>query len=426
VPHVARADGDAKRETPDYDGRGNEDADAGSWALWIPRIILSPLYVVNEYLLRKPLGALVTKAEHDRWINTITNLFTFGPNGNYIIIPTALFDFGLLPSVGVYYEGDDSIVKGNSMRLHVATWGPEWISATFVERYQWNEKRSTLEARALYTREADLLFFGIGPDVTDKHQSRYGLQTFDTSASFRQSLGGESMVAITAGQRTVGYRQGNCCNDPTIDDEIAVGNVASPPGLDVDYTSLYQRLDLTLDTRDPRPAPASGGYLQTFVESDLDRGNKRAWLKLGGTLGLAFDLGNQRTVKVQGSVEYVDPTEGDVVPFNELASMTSDQMPAFVGGWMIGRSTIAAQVGYVWPVWLWLDGQLRFAMGNAFGAHLEDVSLKQMRLSGDIGVTTIGKRDAGFEILFGLGTETFEQGGHLTSVRITFGSRRGF
>src|SRR5215471_10789725 len=49
-----------KRDVPDYDGRGNPDADAGSWALWIPRVVLSPLYVVNEYVLRRPVGALVT------------------------------------------------------------------------------------------------------------------------------------------------------------------------------------------------------------------------------------------------------------------------------------------------------------------------------------------------------------------------------
>jgi hypothetical protein len=53
--HVARAD--ATREVPDYDGRGNEDAHPDSWALWIPRVVLSPLYVISEYVLRRPIGA---------------------------------------------------------------------------------------------------------------------------------------------------------------------------------------------------------------------------------------------------------------------------------------------------------------------------------------------------------------------------------
>ena len=101
-------------------------------------------------------------------------------------------------------------------------------------------------------------------------------------------------------------------------------------------------------------------------------------------------------------------------------------MPGFVSGWMLGRSVIAAQLGYTWPVWMWLDGQLRFSIGNAFDSHLAGLAGNKLRLSGDVGITTVGKRDQGFEILFGLGTETFEQGGGITSVRLTFGSRKGF
>ena len=49
------------RDVPDYDGRGNEDAHPTSWARWIPRVILSPFYFVNEYVLRRPIG--VTRSE---------------------------------------------------------------------------------------------------------------------------------------------------------------------------------------------------------------------------------------------------------------------------------------------------------------------------------------------------------------------------
>ena len=55
VTSTVRAD--PKREVPDYDGRGNVDAKADRW-LWIPRIALLPLYVVNESLLRRPVGTL--------------------------------------------------------------------------------------------------------------------------------------------------------------------------------------------------------------------------------------------------------------------------------------------------------------------------------------------------------------------------------
>jgi hypothetical protein len=101
-------------------------------------------------------------------------------------------------------------------------------------------------------------------------------------------------------------------------------------------------------------------------------------------------------------------------------------MPGFITGWMTGLSTAAAQIGYTWPVWMWLDGQTRITIGNAFGEHLGGLSAQKLRFSYDIGFTTSTARDQGFEVLFGLGTETLQQGADITSVRVTFGSRKGF
>jgi hypothetical protein len=419
---------DPKRELPDYDGRGNTDTDADSWPLWIPRVALSPLYAVNEYVLRRPIGAFVTTAEHHHWANTVTDLFTFGPHDNFVIMPTALFDFGLLPSIGVYLAGDDAWTKGNSIRLHAATWGPDWINATALDRLTWNADSTSLAARVEFKRQADLLFFGTGPDVTRATRSRYGLQRFDTGGTFQQRLGGESLLIVSSGVRTTAYRAGDCCGDPSLDTRIAAGSLAMPPGYGVNYTTLYQSADIALDTRLPRPASATGGYLDMHVEADEDSGNQRRWVKYGAVFGVAADLANrQRTIKAQLAVDYADPLQGGVVPFNELASLGgTSQMPGFLAGWMNGRSTITAQLGYSWPVWMWLDGQARFSVGNAFDAHLGDFAVNKLRLSGDIGVTSVGKRDAGFELLFGVGTETLQQGVGITSVRLSVGSRKGF
>ena len=52
-----------KRALPDYSGLGPEPTSAGDIALWPLRILLSPLYFTSEYLIRRPLGAIVTAAE---------------------------------------------------------------------------------------------------------------------------------------------------------------------------------------------------------------------------------------------------------------------------------------------------------------------------------------------------------------------------
>ncbi len=418
---------DPKRATPDYDGRGNQDVRAGSWVRWIPRVVLSPLYVVNEFVLRRPIGALVTTAERRQWANDVVDIFTFGPGGKSLVVPTALFDFGLLPSVGFYLASEDLFVSGNALRLHAATWGADWINITASDRYTWNAGRTSLGPRFDFKRQADLLFFGTGPDVTTATRARYGLQRLETGGILRQQLTGESMVSISSGVRTIGYRAGDCCGDPSLDMRIADGMLAKPDGYEDPYTSFYQRVDLTLDTRAPRPASSTGGYLQMHTETNIDVRNDRRWVEYGAIVGVAADLpSSHRTLRAQVAVDYADPLGEGPVPFNELPSLGGNLMPGFVSGWMTGRSVVAGQLGYTWPVWMWLDGQLRVSIGNAFDSHLRGLAANKLRLSGDVGLTTIGKRAQAFELLVGVGTETFEQGASITSVRVSIGSRKGF
>ncbi|HYP90115.1 MAG TPA: hypothetical protein VEQ59_18220, partial [Polyangiaceae bacterium] len=49
-----------KRAKPDYDGRGGTPQPPARKALWVPRVLLFPAYVVSEYLVRRPLAAAIT------------------------------------------------------------------------------------------------------------------------------------------------------------------------------------------------------------------------------------------------------------------------------------------------------------------------------------------------------------------------------
>ena len=101
-------------------------------------------------------------------------------------------------------------------------------------------------------------------------------------------------------------------------------------------------------------------------------------------------------------------------------------MRGFVPGRLIGRSATAATLHYHWPVWVWLDGSIQLSIGNVFDKHLENFAFKLLRFSGAIGVQSTGSRDSALEILFGIGTETFEHGAQITSFRLVFGSHYGF
>src|SRR5882672_10368909 len=48
----------AKRHLPDYDGCGGEPTTPGDVAVWVPRGALAPAYLVYDFGIRRPLGAL--------------------------------------------------------------------------------------------------------------------------------------------------------------------------------------------------------------------------------------------------------------------------------------------------------------------------------------------------------------------------------
>ncbi|HMG52074.1 MAG TPA: hypothetical protein VK601_01305 [Kofleriaceae bacterium] len=388
--------------------------------------MLAPVYLVNEYVLRRPIGAVFRHAERERWSDEVVQVFTFGEGGRNLIVPTALYDFGLLPSVGFYYAGDGVFASGNALRLHAATWGPKWINATAADRYA-IDASDRVQARFEFKRSEDNLFFGIGPDVTGDARSRYGLERTEGSLGYRRTPSPASRFDIEAGVHRIAFVEGECCGDPSLDSRVGSGEVMPPPGYRAPYTSAFARVGLTLDSRRPRPDDGSGGYLHLEARPSVDLGDARAWVAYGGIAGAAVDLtGHRRTLRAQISLDFVDPITGGAVSFTEYPMLGGELMPGFVEGWLTDRSTAAAQLGYSWPVWLGFDAQARFTVGDAFGAHLDGFALRRLRMSGDFGFATSTAHDQGFELLFGVGTDTFDQGAGITSVRVALGSRRGF
>lgn len=420
VAGTARAD---KREVPDYDGRGNPEADAGSWVLWIPRVVLFPLYAANEYVLRRPLGAALQHVERDRWSDALASVFRFGKGGHSTLHPVAAFDLGLSPSVGLHYAHDDWFTEGNTLAIHAATWGARFIDLTTADRYAIDADDS-VAVRAELERGKDDLFFGIGPDVTRRARSRYGLQRLEGELAYRRRFDDTAWLDAESGLRHASFLDDTCCGDPSLDQRIARGELMAPPGYREATTAGFARLDLALDTRRPRPEPGSGGFLRLHGQPSVEVHGRGAWLGYGGVLGGSLDLtGRRRTLTAQVALDFADPLTG-TLPFTEYPVLGGDALPGFVNGWLTGRSTAVAQLSYCWPIWLGLDARARFGVGNAFGDHLAGLAPRKLRMSGDVGLTTASGHDPGFDLLLGVGTETFEQGNHITSVRIAIGSRR--
>src|SRR4051812_17251010 len=151
----------AKREPQDYGGP--KASTVGPALLWVPRVVLFPPWLVSEYVLRQPIGALTKAAEKEQWPEKVVPFFTFGERRQITLFPSVLFDFGLKPSVGFNFGWKYFLAEPNTLRMHFGFWGPDWLTTRVIDEYQLSASQ-TLNFEGQFVRRKDLPFYGMGPE----------------------------------------------------------------------------------------------------------------------------------------------------------------------------------------------------------------------------------------------------------------------
>lgn len=441
---------DDRREAPDFDGR-DDVVTAGDVALWVPRVAFFPVYLLTEYVVRRPLGSFVMWVEQGDVIGTLEELFTFGPNNNIGVVPTGFLDFGFRPSIGIYAFWNQFLDDDNAIRLNLATGGERWYKGVLADRIELGGN-SYLQLEVDGLQRPDLLFWGVGPRSLDQDEGAYELRTVGGGARVRLDLGRkgnffESWLLARGNafgngdcggsiEADVGGAPAFACGSATIFEKVQAGRYDLPAGFD-GYSTIKTGGRLILDSRDPRPAPGTGIGIDLMGEHVGEVGGDEtgAWVNWGATAAGFVDLtGTQRVLSLSLTARFADPLDGDYeIPFIELVGgrrsfdvPEGELLHGFRPGRLVGRSAAAAALEYRWPVWAFLDGVMQAGVGNVFSEHLEDFQPQLMRFSFTGGLRSSNHRDHSFNLLLGFGTETFEQGGDLTSVRFLFGGTTGF
>lgn len=418
------------REIPDYDGRPEPGPSAEEILLWIPRVIFFPVHAVFEYLLRQPLGWLVTTLERENWPVILIDFFTWDER-RAGIVPTAFYDFGFQPSVGLYFWWNDLGATGNHLRAQIGFGGVDWLRATVSDRIQVS-RETELAFTADAWRRPDYVVQGFGWDSAKAQRSRYTRNYVDGRVELRLRPWRASEILFSTGVQWNDFELRGYAfdtDDPSLGTAVMQGWYERPPGLD-GYTAYYQRLDIAIDTREERPAPGHGVRLEAFLHQGFDVTNilKRRWLRYGGAAGAFVDLGHNRVLALFGNVEFADPLGDAPVPLTEQVQLggTPLVMSGFLRGALVGRSAAALTLEYRYPIWVFLDGSLHASVGNAFDEHLSDFNVDRLRMSFGFGFRSIGDRDQSFNVLVAVGTEPFAFGADVDSVRIVLGSQQGF
>ncbi len=395
-----------KRSMPDYEGTGPRPTSAGETALWIPRVLLSPVYFTTEWLIRRPLGAAVAAAERADLPQALYDFFAFGPDHKAGILPIAFVDFGFNPSIGVYAFWDDAFFPGDDVRAHLSFW-PEnsgsggmqrfWIGGSVVQRVRFHG-RDSVELKVLGVQRPDHVFYGIGPSTLQSAQSRYGQNKLDVSALFDFPGWRASKVDAGVGVRTGTFYDGRYGGDPGILENVAAGTFPLPDGFTRGYAAEYNDVLVALDSRRPYPAEGSGVRLEAQAEqgSELGHAPGAGWLHYAAGAGAFWDInGHRRVLGLSVLTMFSDPLGRLPVPFTELVTLGADSaspgsfpapMPGFFPGRLVDRSAAVATLRYKWPIAPWIAGSLQGAVGNVFGQHLDGFEPRLLRFSGAFGI----------------------------------------
>jgi hypothetical protein len=429
----AAAASPTKRPLPAYDGRADQTT-IGDVALWVPRIVLSPLYFVSEFVIRRPLGALIGWAERSGAPKAFYDFFTFGPNHTAGFAPLAYLQFGFNPSVGAMVFWNDAGIRGHNLSLQASTWGERWLAATFSERVPITSY-AALKYSFTALRRPDYRYHGVGPDTRNADVARFGQDSLHSRLTFEAypipARGGR--VETFMGQRRVAFYEGSYDQDPGVVAQSQRSNLGLPERFASGFSAIDSGTVVAFDTR-----PAKDGTIHTGVRfegnlmhtADLKRSKDRgatAWLTYGGAVGAFLALtGRGRVLSASLATRFADPLGAGAVPFTELVDIGGEgPLRSFAPGRLRGRSFAAATLGYRWPIWINLDGAIDVSVGNVFDEHLKGLSADKLRLSTAIGIETSGKPDNAFQMLLGIGTDTFERGVRADSVRLVIGTHRG-
>lgn len=415
-------------EPKDYDGR-EDPTTAGDVLIWIPRVVFFPAYVVSEYIIRRPLGAVTVVAERGRWVQELRDFFTWGPNNNIGIFPTAIIDFGFRSSVGAYFFYDDLGIEGNNLHIHGATGGYDWWRLTVADKIEL-DARSHINLRGEGWIRPDWAFFGVGPESLEENRSRYLAKTLEASASFFGGLDEPSAIDFYTSVKHIRFGEDTCCGDPELHEKLRQGVFEAPAFLDTGYTAHRIGLKLALDTRSPRPGPGSGVRADFEMEHSFNLEDAESrWIRYGATATGFLDItGHNRVLNLSVSAHFADPLGDHELPFTELVSLGGNDAPmrGYFQHRLLGRSAAVATLEYRYPIWTFFDGSLQFAVGNVFGEHLAGFDTDLLRMSFALGIRTIEERDYSFDLLLGSGTETFKQGASINDVRFVAAATRGF
>ena len=423
-----------KRPVPRYDGRAPATPSAGEVLVWVPRAIFFPVHVVLEYGLRWPVVKLITVAEKHHLPDRVKEWFTFN-QGRAGLFPTFFFDFGLSPSLGLYFYHHDLGVRGNDLVLRAGVWPTGgWLHLAGQDSFPvFDNDAGAATVGAEFTYRPDRVFNGLGPDpVVSKRFFR--LRRAEAEVGLRAVLRDLNRVALALRYSNTRITDGQTPSVAAASSPFAADLDRQAPGFGKTHNLIQLDVRLELDTRSPERVrtPGSGLRLELFSSAGLDPGDvELSLLRYGGEAAAFVDLsGVNHVLALRLYCELLEPFGDRAIPITERIVLGgSEHLRGFLEGWFRGDSALVTTLDYRYPVHTLVDANLFFSLGNVFVGRFEALHAKRLAASWGVGLRTNASREVSFDLLVAFGTNRLEHWDadfQIDSVRVVAGINQGF
>lgn len=413
----------AVRPVPVYNGRPASPPSAGEVLLGVPRLLLQPLHLTLEYVVRRPVVRLMAWTEKHHLHRKVERLFLW-KGGKMGLFPTALYELGQRPNVGFYLYHDDLLVPGQETVLRGGFWLHNWqqvLALTRLPVFLPGTGELTLQAR--YGNRPDHPFYGRGPETEQSDLCFFRSREAELFARLYSMMSGLNRLSFALTLRSVGFSDGQ---DPPVSQRFP-----SLPGFS-DYELIDLRYLLELDSRNPDRTRSSGTGLRLELLGGYSIDPLRTELQLfrWGVEAAGFlDVsGAGHVLGLRVFAEFLERIGNEPAPVTELVNLGGlELMRGFLGGRFRGMGAIEVTGDYRYPIHHLVDANLFVSMGNTSEAHLDGLSLSKMYLSWGLGVRTNTRRNTSFDLLLGFGSSRLDSGSFaVDSVHLTAGINQGF
>ena len=417
APRLAHADDTtidpAKRKDPNaYRGRVTDEGPDEPF-LWVPRILFFPVYLLAEYVIRRPIDAFVAWSDRNHiWPRTMRVLH---PTPDFEWGPTFNLDLGVEAWVGAHLTLRNLFVPRNELQT---SFGVGLNVLDFDARDQWRSGSVSLGIRQHVGRH-DRPFYGLGPDSPDEMVSFSQLQ-WETGAFAGFDAGKHVHVEVSEGFRA--EHLGPSVFAPSIETRF---DTATLPGFD-DVHLAFLTAALRVDSRNVPDEPSGVRLLANAMHArdvvDPDRSFIEGEVDAEAAIEVARP-GRVLSARFYGADTL--PTGAAPVPLTDLPMLGGPNHLGFYWGRFRGESAVMAELRYRYPIAYDGDAQLILSTGNVFARDFHDFDVGKLTTSFAVGIRT---RRAGLlpiQLMLGFGTTQFDQPFAIDSFRLFVGTDTG-